>query len=166
MLVAVDSATFPTNSSCLRIKYMVATMLVYDRLEASDYVDGSEAATSPLVESLRQRIFCIEEPLFTSAYHDPATRFIPNAVTVTLDDDTQLREMVIQAPLGHRLRREEAKPEIMRKYRRHLRPHFAETRVDELVKLGEDRERLEGMDVDQYIDLYVKENMAWRQIDP
>jgi 2-methylcitrate dehydratase len=54
----------------------------------------------------------------------------------------------------------------MRKYRRHLRPHFVETRVDELVKLGEDRERLEGMDVDQYIDLYVKENMAWRQIDP
>jgi 2-methylcitrate dehydratase len=103
----IKKVTIRTHEACIRIidkrlkpmdnfadrdhciQYMVATMLVYDRLEASDYVDGSEAATSPLVESLRQRIFCIEEPLFTSAYHDPATRFIPNAVTVTLDDDTQ-----------------------------------------------------------------------------
>jgi 2-methylcitrate dehydratase len=144
---------------------MVATMLVFDRLEASDYVDGSDAATSPLVESLRQRIYCIEDPLFTSAYHDPATRFIPNAVTVILDDDTQLREIIVKAPLGHRSRREEAKPEIMRKYRRHLRPHFPDERVEALVRLGEDEERLEEMDVDRYVDLYVKDNMKWREID-
>lgn len=140
-------------------------MLVYDRLEASDYVDASDAATSPLVESLRRRIFCIEDPLFTSSYHDPATRFIPNAVTVTLEDDTQLREIVVKAPLGHRSRREEAKPEIMKKYRKHLRPHFTDDRVETLVRLGEDRKELEKMDVDQYVDLYVKENMEWRQID-
>lgn len=140
-------------------------MLVYDRLEASDYVDASEAATSPLVESLRQRIFCVEDPLFTSSYHDPATRFIPNALTVTLEDDTQLREIVVKAPLGHRSRREEAKPEIMKKYRRHLRPHFTDERVEKLVRLGEDSKELEKMDVDQYVDLYVKENMEWRQID-
>lgn len=143
---------------------MVATMLVFDRLEASDYVDASEAATSPLVESLRQRIFCVEDPLFTSAYHDPATRYIPNALTVTLEDDTRLREILVNAPLGHRSRREEAKPEIMRKYRRHLMPHFPDERVEALMKLGEDRDHLEQMDVDQYMDLYVKENMEWRQI--
>ena len=142
---------------------MVATMLVYDRLEASDYVDTSEAAISPLVESLRQRIFCVEDPLFTSAYHDPATRFIPNALTVVLEDNTQLREIVVKAPLGHRSRREEAKPEIMKKYRRHLTPHFTDERVEQLIRLGEDREKLEEMDIDQYMNLYVKEDMKWRQ---
>lgn len=140
---------------------MVATMLVFNRLHASDYIDGSEAATSPLVESLRRRISCIEDPFFTAAYHNPSTRSIPNALTVTLNDDTVLQETVVEAPLGHRSRREEAKPEIMKKYQRHLQPHFPEARVQELMRLGEERERLEGMDVDRYMDLYVKEKMDW-----
>lgn len=140
---------------------MVATMLVFNRLHAADYTDGSEAATSPLVESLRTRISCIEDPLFTKSYHDPSTRSIPNALTVKLNDGTTLQETVVEAPLGHRLRREEAKPEILKKYERHLKGHFADERVGELVKLGLDRGKLEGMGVDQYLDLYVKEKMDW-----
>lgn len=140
---------------------MVATMLAFNRLTASDYTDGSPAATSPLIESLRRRISCVEDPSFTSAYHDPATRSIPNALTVTLTDGTVLQETVVEAPLGHRLRRTEAKPEIMAKYRRHLGPHFEPRRVDELVELGEAKARLEDMDVDHYMDLYVKGKMEW-----
>ena len=139
------------------IQYMCAVMLVYGRLEASDYTDGSEAATSPLVESLRKKIRCIEDPQFTLAYHDENMRTIPNALTVELEDGTVLEEKVVEAPLGHRLRREEAKPEIMAKYERHLRGHFGEERVRELVELGKDRGRLEGMGLDEYVDLYVVE---------
>ena len=36
------------------VQYMAATMLVFNRLEATDYTDGGEAATSPLVEDLRK----------------------------------------------------------------------------------------------------------------
>ena len=140
---------------------MVATMLVYNRLVATDYLDGSEAATSPLVESLRRRISCIEAPLFTTAYHDPTKRSIPNALTVTLNDGTVLQEIVVEAPLGHKHRRDEAKPEIMAKYKRHLEPHFTKERVEELVELGEERWRLVDMDVDRYMDLYIKEKMEW-----
>lgn len=68
---------------------------------------------------------------------------------------------MVEAPLGHRLRREEAKPEILAKYKRHLGPHFAEERVEELVNLGNDAKRLENMAADQYVDLYVKETMDW-----
>lgn len=144
-------------------QYMASVMLVFGRLSASDYTDGSEAATSPLVESLRQRITCVEDPLFTQAYHEASLRSIPNALLVTLHDGTLLEEVVVQAPLGHRSRREEAKPEIRRKYRRHLGKHFGKGRVDELVRLGEDgcASELEGMDVDRYVDLYVKEEMEW-----
>lgn len=140
---------------------MVATMLVFNRLEASDYTDDSEAATSTVVESLRKRISCIEDPLFTSSYHDPASRSIPNALTVSLHDGSVLEETVVLAPLGHRTRREEAKPEILAKYARHLGPHFSAERVKELCRLGEDREQLESMDVDTYMDLYVKERVDW-----
>jgi 2-methylcitrate dehydratase len=136
---------------------MVATMLVFNRLEATDYTDGSEAATSPLLESLRTRISCIEDPQFTKDYHDPALRSIPNALTVRLKDGTVLPEVVVQAPLGHRLRRDEAKPETLAKYKRHLEKHFDGERVRELVELGVNYEKLVEMDVDKYVDLYVKE---------
>ena len=88
-------------------------------------------------------------------------RTIPNALIVTLHDGTVLEEKVIDAPLGHRQRREEAKPEILEKYKRHLGPHFTEEKVEELIALGNDREKLENMSVDDYMDKYVKEKMDW-----
>jgi 2-methylcitrate dehydratase len=140
------------------IQYMCAVMLVFGRLQATDYVDGSEAATSELVESLRKKIKCIEDPQYTKDYHDPALRTIANALTVELNDGTVLDEVAVEAPLGHRLRREEAKPEILAKYKRHLEPHFAEGKVKELVELGIDGKKLEAMAVDEYVDLYVTKN--------
>ncbi|KAI9757536.1 MAG: hypothetical protein M1815_000757 [Lichina confinis] len=143
------------------IQYMVATMLVFGRLQATDYSDGGEAATSPLVESLRKRIACVEDAQFTRAYHDASLRHIPNALTVKLHDgSTPLEEVSVEAPLGHRSRRDEARPEIMAKYKRHLIPHFPSARVDELVALANDPERLQAMDVDRYVDLYVKDAAA------
>ncbi|RAL08365.1 putative 2-methylcitrate dehydratase [Aspergillus homomorphus CBS 101889] len=142
------------------VQYMVATMLAFNRLTANDYADGSEAATSPLVEDLRKRIRCVEDPQFTTDYHDPSKRTIPNALTVTLHDGTVLDEVVVEAPLGHRLRREEAKPEILDKYKRHLQAHFDQARIDELVKVGLDQAALENYDVDKYVDLYVKDKIV------
>jgi 2-methylcitrate dehydratase len=136
------------------IQYMCSVMLVYGRLEATDYTDGGEAATSPLVESLRQKIACVEDPQFTLDYHNENMRTIPNALTVTLNDGTVFEEIVVEAPLGHRLRREEAKPEILSKYKRHLGPHFEESKVKELVELHNDAKKLESMAVDEYLDLY------------
>lgn len=138
------------------VQYMVSTMFVFNRLEATDYPDASEAATSELVESLRQRISCVEDPQFTKDYHDPSKRTISNALTVTLKDGTVLEEEVVEAPLGHRLRREEAKPHILAKYKRHLGPHYSAEHVEKLVKLGQDTKALDDTDIDTYVDLYVK----------
>ncbi|GES62954.1 2-methylcitrate dehydratase [Aspergillus terreus] len=142
------------------VQYMVATMLAFNRLTAADYADGSEAATSPLVEDLRKRISCVEDPQYTKDYHDPSKRTIPNALTVTLNDGTVLEEVAVEAPLGHRLRREEAKPEILAKYKRHLEAHFDQARIDQLVNLGWDRAALEATEIDKYVDLYVKDKMV------
>lgn len=171
----IDSVTNRTHEACIRIidkqfkpmdnyadrdhcvQYMTAVMLVFNRLEAGDYTDGGEAASSPLVESLRKRIECVEDQHFTADYHDPNKRTIANALTVRFKDGTVLEEEVVEAPLGHRLRREEAKPEILAKYKRHLGPHFPDSKVQELVELGNDRKRLEDTDVDTYVSMYVKQ---------
>ncbi|EAQ89813.1 hypothetical protein CHGG_06432 [Chaetomium globosum CBS 148.51] len=137
------------------IQYMCSVMLVFGRLTAGDYPDSSEAATSELVESLRKKIKCVEDPQFTADYHDPALRTISNGLTVELNDGTVLPEVVIEAPLGHRLRREEAKPHILAKFKGHLEPHFSAEKVKEIVELGQDPKKLEAMNVDEYVDLYV-----------
>ncbi|KAK4239338.1 MmgE/PrpD family-domain-containing protein [Achaetomium macrosporum] len=169
----IKAVTCRTHEACIRIidkqfkpmdnfadrdhciQYMCSAMLVFGRLTAGDYVDGSEAATSELVESLRKKIKCVEDPQFTADYHDPALRTISNGLTVELNDGTVLPEVVVEAPLGHRLRREEAKPHILAKYKRHLEPHFSAEKVQELVNLGQDAKKLESMAVDEYVDLYV-----------
>lgn len=170
----IESITNRTHEACIRIidkqhkpldnyadrdhcvQYMSAVMLVFNRLEATDYIDGSEAATSPLVESLRQKIQCVEDPQFTLDYHDPNKRTMANALTARLNDGTVLHEEVVDAPLGHRFRRDEAKPEILSKYKRHLEPHFPAEKVRQLVQLHNDAKTLENMDLDKYMDLYVK----------
>jgi 2-methylcitrate dehydratase len=172
----IKSITCRTHEACVRIidkqfkpmdnfadrdhciQYMCSVMLVFGRLEATDYPDGSEAATSELVESLRKKIKCVEDPQFTKDYHDPSLRTISNALTVELNDGTIMEEVVVEAPLGHRLRRDEAKPVILEKYKRHLGPHLPEARVKELVELGLDGKKLESMSVDEYVDLYTVEN--------
>ncbi|KAH6956516.1 MmgE/PrpD family-domain-containing protein [Fusarium avenaceum] len=177
----IKSITCRTHEACIRIidkqfkpmdnfadrdhciQYMCATMLVFGRLEATDYTDGGEAATSPLVESLRQKIKCVEDPQYTKDYHDPKLRTISNALTVELNDGTVLDEVAVEAPLGHRLRRDEAKPVILEKYKRHLGPHYPEARVKELVELNLDAKKLESTPVDEYVDLYIVESSKFVQ---
>ncbi|KAK3714308.1 ATP-binding cassette transporter CGR1 [Vermiconidia calcicola] len=173
----IEAITNRTHEACIRIidkqfkpmanyadrdhcvQYMCAVMLVFNRLEASDYTDDSEAANSPLVESLRQSMKCVEDPQFTRDYHDPEKRYIANALTIKLKDGTLLQEEVVDSPLGHRLRRDEAKPEILAKYKRHIEPHFAQEHVKKLVDLGNDPETLYKMPVHEYMDLYVKDKI-------
>lgn len=176
----IKEVTCRTHEACIRIidkqfkpmdnfadrdhcvQYMVATMLCFNRLEATDYLDDSEAAQSPLLEDLRKKIKCVEDPQFTKDYHDPNLRTISNALTVTLNDGTVLDEVVVEAPLGHRLRRDEAKPEILAKYKRHLSHHFPESHIKELIELGTDASKLDSMEVDKYVDLYVREEKDYK----
>ncbi|KAL2122104.1 hypothetical protein VTJ04DRAFT_2559 [Mycothermus thermophilus] len=177
----IKAVTCRTHEACIRIidkqfkpmdnfadrdhciQYMCSVMLVFGRLTANDYVDGSEAATSPLVESLRKKIKCVEDPQFTADYHDPALRTISNGLTVELNDGTVLPEVVVEAPLGHRLRREEAKPHILAKYKRHLEEHYSPEHVQKLIELGQDAKKLESLNVDEYVDLYVVKESKFLQ---
>ncbi|KAF3357306.1 Ornithine carbamoyltransferase [Verticillium dahliae VDG1] len=151
----IKGITCRTHEACIRI--IDKQFKPMDNFADRDHCIH-EAATSEMVESLRKRFKCVEDPQFTKDYHDPALRTISNALTVELNDGTVLEEVVVEAPLGHRLRREEAKPEILKKYQRHLAPHFSENKVKQLVELGLDQQKLESTPVDEYVDLYVSKD--------
>jgi len=165
----IQSVTIRTHEACLRIidkkgplnnpadrdhcvQYMVAIPLLFGRLTAADYED--DAASDPRIDMLRARIECIEEPQYTTDYHDPEKRSIANSLRIELYDGTVLEETV-EYPIGHRRRREEGMPLLVEKFKRNLQRWFAEEQARRILEVSLDAERLAEMPVQEYVDLYV-----------
>jgi 2-methylcitrate dehydratase len=135
------------------IQYMVAVPLIFGRLTAADYED--RVATDPRIDVLRDKITCVEDPQFTSAYHDPDKRSIANALTVELSDGTKLPEVVVEYPIGHRRRRRDGMPLLIEKFKMNLARRFPQKQQKAILDVSLDRRRLETMPVNEYVDLFV-----------
>ena len=166
---AIQKITIRTHEACLRIidkkgslanpadrdhcvQYMVAIPLLFGRLTAADYEDA--VAADPRIDALRAKIECVEEPRFTRDYHDPDKRSIANTLRIELNDGSVLEETV-EYPIGHKRRREEGMPLLVEKFKTNLRRRFNEARQQRILQASLDRERLETMPVNEYVDLYV-----------
>ncbi|GAA5860341.1 hypothetical protein JCM8547_003468 [Rhodosporidiobolus lusitaniae] len=136
------------------LQYMVAVPLIFGRLTTEDYSD--EVAADPRIDALREKMQCVEDPQFTTDYHDPEKRFISNGLTVTLNDGTVLSEVALDYPVGHKRRREEGVPLLNAKFERHIKPHFEGAHVEKIIKLVGDQATLEKMPVKDFTDLFVK----------
>jgi 2-methylcitrate dehydratase len=169
---AIKSITVRTHEACLRIidkkgplanpadrdhcvQYMIAVPLLFGRLTAGDYEDAM--ALDPVwgkrIDALRERTTCVEEPSFTKDYHDPEKRSIANALRAVLEDGSVL-EATVEYPIGHRRRREEGLPLLVEKFKTNLRRRFKEERQERILEVSMDREGLESMPVNVYVDLY------------
>jgi 2-methylcitrate dehydratase len=85
-----------------------------------------KSAADPRIDSLRAKIYCVEDKRFSVEYHDPEMRSIGNALLVELNDGTVLDEVEVEYPVGHKRRREEGTPLLLAKFRRHIGHHFDE----------------------------------------
>ena len=139
------------------IQYMVAVPLIFGRLTAEDYED--KLALDPVwgirIDEVRSRIVCVEDPQFTADYHDPEKRSIANALTVELNDGTTLPEVVVEYPIGHRLRRGNGIPLLLEKFETNLARRFDKTQRQRILDASSDQAKLEAMPVDDYVSLYV-----------
>ena len=161
--------TIRTHEACLRIidkkgplsnpadrdhcvQYMIAIPLIFGRLTAADYED--KVAADPRIDALRAKVECIEEPQFTKDYHDPEKRSIANSLRVELTDGSVLEETV-EYPIGHKRRRKEGMPLLVEKFKRNLARCFGEEQQGRILDASMNRERLEGMPVSDYVDIYV-----------
>lgn len=135
------------------IQYMVAVPLLYGRLTAADYED--DIAADPRIDLLREKIVCVEDPRFTKDYHDPEKRSIANALTLELNDGTVLSEVEVAYPIGHKRRREEGIPELIKKFKVNLARIFPEKQQKMILENVLDFDRLVNTPVNRFVDRMV-----------
>jgi 2-methylcitrate dehydratase len=135
------------------IQYMIAVPLLFGRLTAEDYEDN--VASDPRIDELRAKIICAEDAQFTADYHDPEKRSIANALTVELTDGTVLPEVVVEYPIGHRLRRGDGIPLLFEKFETNLARRFDKAQQQRILDVSSEQAKLEAMPVDDYVSLYV-----------
>ena len=135
------------------IQYMMAVPLLFGRLTAADYEDN--VASDPRIDVLRDKMDCVEDPQFTKDYHDPEKRSIANALTVELKDGTIMEEVVVEYPIGHKRRREEGIPELIKKYKINLARIFPEKKQRVILENSLDYSRLIHTPVHVFVDRMV-----------
>jgi 2-methylcitrate dehydratase len=135
------------------IQYMIAVPLLFGRLTAADYED--RVAADPRIDALRDKMECVEEVQFTKDYHDPEKRSIANALTVELKDGTILPEVVVEYPIGHKRRRAEGIPELIKKYKVNLARIFPEKQQRVVLEHSLDFDRLAKTPVHEFVDRMV-----------
>jgi 2-methylcitrate dehydratase len=135
------------------IQYMIAVPLIYGRLTAADYEDN--IALDPQIDVLRDKMECVEDVQFTKDYFDPEKRSIANALTVTFNDGTVLDEVVVEYPIGHKRRREEGIPELMKKFKINLARKFPDKQQLAILDASMEFDVLSKMPVNEFVDLMV-----------
>jgi 2-methylcitrate dehydratase len=132
---------------------MVAVPILYGHLTAEDYED--EVAADPMIDKLRDKIVCVEDPQFTRDYHDPEKRSIANALTVEFNDGSKLGELVCEYPIGHKRRRKEGMPVLVEKFKTNLARRFPAKQQQRILNLCMDAVRLGATPVHEFVDLFV-----------
>jgi 2-methylcitrate dehydratase len=131
------------------IQYMVAIPLLFGRLEAADYED--QVATDPRVDALRSKMQVKENPVFTQDYYAADKRYIGNAVQVFFKDGTMSQRVSVDFPIGHRKRRAEGMPVLVKKFESSVAAHFQAKQTESIKAMFSDQRALASMPVSDFV---------------
>ena len=155
--IRIIDKTGPLNNPADRdhcIQYMATVGLLKGNLTAQDYEDA--VAQDPRIDALRAKMQCIENKQFTQDYLDPSKRSIANALQIFYQDGTNSEKITVEYPIGHRRRREEGIPELIKKFSKNLNREFDPEHAAKILNLNLDYEKLAATPVHEYVDLFVK----------
>ena len=82
-------------------------------------------------------------------YLDPEKRSIANAVQVWFKDGSKTERVAVEYPIGHRRRRTEGMPLLLKKFETNLASRFAPAQCENIMRLCADPEKLDAMPVDR-----------------
>ena len=136
------------------LQYMTAIGLIKGDLVAEDYEDS--VAKDPLVDSLREKMEIEEDLSFSKDYLDPSKRSIANSLQIFFKDGTCTDIEEVHYPIGHKNRRAEGIPILIKKFEKNLLTQFSEDRVKGIMSLFEDNEKLFNLPVREFVDLFVE----------
>jgi 2-methylcitrate dehydratase len=142
-------ANYADRDHCLQ--YMVAVPLIFGALDANHYDD--DVAADPRIDALRARMTVKENPQFTKDYFDPDKRYIGNAIQVFFKDGSSTDKVSIDYPIGHRNRRGEGIPVLVKKFEDALAGHLPAARVKKILELTQNPARFEAMPLHQFMGL-------------
>jgi 2-methylcitrate dehydratase len=131
------------------IQYMVAIPLLFGRLNAADYEDP--VANDPRVDALRAKMQVKENATFTQEYYDANKRYIGNAVQVFFKDGSASERVQVDFPIGHRKRREEGMPVLVKKFEASVAAHFGPKQTESIKAMFADRTALAAMPVSDFL---------------
>jgi 2-methylcitrate dehydratase len=164
----IAKVTIRTHEACIRIidkkgplnnpadrdhciQYMVAVPFIFGRLTARDYEE--DIAADPRIDALREKIVCVEDPVYTADYHNPEKRSIANAITVEFKDGTVFNEVAVEYPIGHARRRTEGIPLLIEKYKTNLARIYDTDKQKKIIDLCLDYNKLSTTPVNEFMDL-------------
>jgi 2-methylcitrate dehydratase len=134
------------------IQYMTAVALIFGELTA-DHYEGA-IARDPRIDSLRAKTFVIEDARYSRDYLDPEKRSIANSVQVFFKDGTCTDKAVVEYPIGHRRRRPEAIPLLIKKFEANLATRLAPQTCKNILDLCLDAEALHRTPIPQFMDMF------------
>jgi 2-methylcitrate dehydratase len=136
------------------IQYMVAIPLIFGRLTAADYEDG--VAADPRIDALRERMHVRENQLFTQEYYAADKRYIGNALQIFFRDGSHTARLQVDYPIGHRKRRAEGMPVLVKKFEASVDAHYDPKQAAHIKGLFADRRRLEALPVNELMAALVR----------
>lgn len=137
------------------IQYMTAIGLIFGEVTADHYEDAT--AKDPRVDALRAKMIVQEDPRYTREYLEADKRSIANAVQVFFNDGTKTEKVEVEYPVGHRRRRKEGIPLLVRKFKENLATRFSAERVEEILGMFQNSKSLEELPVDEFVAKFVVE---------
>ena len=125
---------FADRDHCLQ--YIIAISLLNGSLTPDMYLDDYHL-NHPAIDLLRSKMILRENPQFTQDYFDPSKRSIANSITLEFEDGTKSDTVVVEYPIGHRKRREEAYPLLDAKFLTNMAHRFSEETANNIDTIFE-----------------------------
>ncbi|MEC5267477.1 2-methylcitrate dehydratase, partial [Bacillus mycoides] len=70
-------------------------------------------------------------------------------------DGTVTENVECEYPLGHRFRRDEAIPKVVRKFTANMAGHYSSKQQEKIHEACLNEEKLENMNVNEFVDLFL-----------
>jgi 2-methylcitrate dehydratase len=135
------------------IQYMAAIGLLKGQLTALDYED--DVAHDPRIDAIREKMTCVEKTEYTADYHNPEKRSIANAIQIFFKDGSHSNNIAVEYPIGHRRRRNEGIPELVKKFQVNLARRFDSNKQADILALCLNQAKLEATPVHTFVDMMV-----------